>query len=112
MKYDLFVAFSRTIEGIPAKAILRTMELEMWMIQDDLAHNRTIPIEDAFSILGFCQFLKAIQIGVQTHPIALPLEHLPFYRETVGRLIESGELPSDAREQFDHALPSGLLLAA
>jgi hypothetical protein len=112
MRYDLFIAFSRTIAGIPAKAILRAMELEIWMIQDDLAHNRTMPIEDAFSILGFCQFLRAIRLGVHVHLSALPMEHLPFYRETVGRLIESGELPSDAGEQFDTAFSDGFLQVA
>ena len=109
MSYDLFVAFSRTIEGIPAEAVLRAVELERWMIQDDLAHKRTMPIFDALSILGFCHFLKAIKLGMEIHPSALPVEHVPFYGKTVGRLVEAGELPLSAREQFDTAFSDGFL---
>lgn len=109
MRYDLFVAFSRTIENIPAQAVLRAVELERWMIQDDLAHQRTVPLHEAASILCFCNFLKTAKFGGEIHPSVLPMEHVPFYRKIVERLIEAGELPSSAKGQFDVTFEDGFL---
>ena len=97
------------IESIPDKGVLRAVELERWMIQDDLANKRTVPIHDATSILDFCHFLTAAKLGGEIHPSVLPMEHVPFYRETVGRLMKAGELPAYAIEHFDATFSDAFL---
>ncbi len=109
MDYELFIAFSRTIGLIPAKAVLRAVELERWMIQDDLSCQRDVPLQDAASILSFSHFLKAVKAGEQIHPASLPPEHIPFYHDTVERLVEAHELPANSTEQFDHAFADDFL---
>jgi hypothetical protein len=111
MGRELFAVFSRTIDGIPAKAVPRAVELERWLIQDDLAHQRNVSIHDAASILCFCHFLMAAKSGEEIHPSVLPMEHVPFYRQTVERLVEAGELPSTAIAQFDITFSDGFLSA-
>src|ERR1700722_12629437 len=63
VSYHLFEIFSETIGDIPAKGILWAIEMERWMIQDDLVNKRTLSILDTISILRFCNFLKAAKHG-------------------------------------------------
>jgi hypothetical protein len=99
------------IESIPAESVLAAAELERQMIKEDMAHKRTLPIQDAVSILSFCHFLKAVKLGTDIPPGFLPVEHVPFYRNTVERLIVSEELPFGAKEQFDAAFSANFFKA-
>lgn len=99
------------LETLPAKVVLKAVELERQMIKADLEHKRTLPIKEAQSILIFCFFLTSAASGTQIPPIGLPIQHVTFYRKTVDRLVAAGELPFHAREQFD-ATFSALFLRA
>ncbi len=81
------------------------------MIQDDLACQRDVPLHDAASFLSFSHFLKAAKASEDIHPASLPPEHVPFYHETVERLVEAHELPANATEQFDNAFADNFLNA-
>jgi hypothetical protein len=51
--------------------------------------------------LSFCRFLQAAQSGAEISPVGLPLDDTAFYRKTTERLVAAGELPPNARDQFD-----------
>ena len=70
-----------------------------------------MPQADERSILAFSNFLKSAAGGVCLPSIALPIEHLVFYKRTIERLIEAGELPYEANERFDETFSSGFLKA-
>jgi hypothetical protein len=108
MKAHLFEAFMRMIESLPANGILLVAELQGQMIEDDLSQKRILPMEEAVSVLNFCRFLQAVARGDGIFPTVLPLQHLTSYRKTVNRLMEAGELPLNAREQFDRTFLSVL----
>jgi len=91
------------IDKMPAGAIVAAVEREAQMLTDDLAHGRLSPDGEARSILSFCHFLEAVQSGVKTPPVALPITDTAFYRKTTERLIQAGKLPGGAKERFDVA---------
>jgi hypothetical protein len=99
---SLFNSFSTTIDEMPTEGIFGVLELERWMIEDDLARKRTLPIEEARSILSFCHFVDAVKHGSQISPAVLPMMHVVFYRGTVRRLIEAELLPFNTSEQFEN----------
>lgn len=101
MSVRLFESFCVMIDKIPAKGVLTAVELERQMVQNDLAQKRTLPLKDAHSILAFCNFLKHTVNGIHSVSTTLPLQHLSFYKKTVARLIEAGELPFETKELFD-----------
>ena len=90
------------IDGMPTQGIIGALELERRMIDDDFARKRTLPLEEARSILSFCHFIEAVRQGSQISPVALPILHVGFYRKTVRRLIEAESLPLEAGEQFEN----------
>jgi len=83
--------------------VLRAIALEARMIKDDLIYHRDSLSEDAVSILSFNHFLHAAKSGSPFFHRTLPPEHMPFCHEVVKRLIDAGELPYTAKEQFDDA---------
>src|SRR5690349_12453156 len=95
----LFDSFARMIESAPPKAVIRAAEVERRMVEDDLESNRTVPDEEAISVLGFCNFLTAAAGGVVVALPAAPIEHCAFYRKIVQRLVEAGELPFTVKDQ-------------
>lgn len=99
---SLFNSFARMIDEMPMPGIFGTLELERRMIEEDLAQKRTMPIGEVQSILSFCQFIGAAKQDSQILPIALPIQHVSFYREIVRRLIEAELLPLKASEQFEN----------
>jgi hypothetical protein len=107
----LFEPFSKMIASLPPRGVLKAIELEHWMIEADLAHERSMSVRDTSSILSFSRFLLAVKFGMNISPSVLPAEHVPFYRDTVERLIVAGELPANARERFDAAFSTGFLAA-
>ena len=106
MKTHLFEAFIRMIESLPANGFLLVAELQGQMIEDDLSQKRILPMEEAVSVLNFCRFLLAVARNDGIFPTVLPQQHLGSYRKTVNRLMEAGELPLNAREQFDQTFLS------
>jgi hypothetical protein len=109
MSVQLFESFSGMIDTIPAKGVLVAAQLERQMLQNDLAEKRTLPFAAVHSILTFCDFLKNATGGLRTISSALPIQHVAFYRKTVARLIETGELPFEATELFDEAFSPAFL---
>ena len=101
MDPKLFDGFAKMLDKVPEHAVIRTAQAERRMLEDDLAHKRTLPLEEANSILTFCNFLDATLQGSQATFSALPPNHVPFYRQTVERLVEAGELPAGTLERFD-----------
>ena len=103
MAIPLFERFSAMVERLPTKAVVSAVRLERLMLEDDLAHKRTMPIGEASSIISFCNFLENAGDAEHAPRVAVPLVHLGFYRATVKRLVEGGELPYEAGALFDAA---------
>jgi hypothetical protein len=101
MGVHLFNPFSKMIDKVPAGAIVAVAKREAQMLTDDLANGRMLLEGEVHSILSFCRFLEASQSGIEISPVTLPMTDTAFYRKTTERLVNAGELPSDAREQFD-----------
>lgn len=107
MKIRLFESFAQMIDELPAKAILKAVELERGMIEDDLLNKRVTNGETIRSILSFSDFLRAVTHGDTIPSVDLPAAHITFYRKTLVRLVETEELPPDVIEQFDEIFSSG-----
>jgi hypothetical protein len=109
MKNRLFGSFSSMIASIPVSGIPGALELEYRMLEDDLMYKRISDTEEVVSVLSFCRFIRAVADGSNILPVELPNDHVVFYREVVIRLVEAGELPANAIEQFSRTFPSGFL---
>jgi hypothetical protein len=103
-----FASFAEMIDSLPVKGILKAATVERLMLEDDLAHKRTPPTEEAgvHSIVNFCRFLEAARLNLDIFPVAVPVVHFVFYRKTVANLIEAGELPGRAEAQFEATFSS------
>jgi len=108
----LFDTFAAVISEMPARAILHSLELERRMIEDDILSGRTFAEDDSDSILQFCRFVKGMKLAVAqpraavplpVPAVALPREHVDFYRKTVIRLIKAKVLPDDTLKRFELA---------
>lgn len=103
----VFDIFARTIASLPTKAILKALDLECKMLERDSENHRLYLPEDAYSIFCFRQFVRVARFG-GTAPACKPLppDHLEFYKQTVVRLVQAGELPESAMKAFDDAFIS------
>jgi hypothetical protein len=101
MNWGLFESFCEMLESIPIKAVLRAVEAERKMVEDDLNKKRTERDEYVSSVLGFCNFLMLAVCGVYDTITSLPWEHHAFYSKIVRRLVDAGELPSEIIAHFD-----------
>jgi hypothetical protein len=100
------------IDNIPAKGVLRAVELECQMLQHDAVQKRqTLSPEDTRSISVFYNFLKSAADGICIPPRTLPIQHIVFYKKTLERLIESEQLPYEAKEQFHETFLSSFVKA-
>jgi hypothetical protein len=100
---QIFRIFSKMIGNIPALAIVKALDAECRMLEDDLTHFRLTMTTDALSILCFWEFVHMAKLGIFLHcSMHLPTEHIEFYKETLVRLIQAGELPPMAINEFDH----------
>jgi hypothetical protein len=100
----VFGAFSKMISNLPVQAVLKALDLECEMIEDDLKHHRLALDEDTFSILCFSRFVQDVKAGKAMHRLKpLPPDHLEFYKETVVRLVNATELPPSVMGQFERA---------
>ena len=107
----LFEKFADMIEKLPAKAVPRAVLLERQMLENDLAQKRTLPLAEVRSIVAFCSFVENATDAIHAPKISVPIQHLGFYRTTVKRLVENGELPYETGAYFENAF-SALLKAA
>jgi hypothetical protein len=58
MLVNYFYIFTRMIAHLPTEAIIKALDLECNMLEDDFEHERLASLEDANSILCFRQFLR------------------------------------------------------
>jgi hypothetical protein len=109
---SLFESFADMIEFIPPGAIVDTLERESHMLIEDLRCNRPVPKDEADSILIFCRFVDVLRRGlpISIMDAALPASHLEFYRKTIDRLVQAGELPAAAPDEFDRCFCAGNLV--
>jgi hypothetical protein len=107
-RFDLFV---HIIDRTPTNTVLDAIKLEHWMLEDDLLYKRVAETREVDSILHFCQFIAAVTEEDKILPVKLPAKHITFYRNVLLRLIEAGELPATAKEQFNDTFGSDYLKA-
>jgi hypothetical protein len=104
MKMAIFRIFSKTIDSLPAQAILKALEAECQMLLDDFARYGRELTDDGLSILSFAEYVHMIQAGaIMRCSTYLPPDHVDFYKETIVRLVQAGELPAMAVDEFDFA---------
>src|ERR1700723_1867891 len=102
MPRHIFDLFTRTITDLPIKAVIKALDLECKMLEEDFAHNRLAMPKDALSILCFWQFVRTVKSGETMRCVKpLPAVHIEFYKTTIVRLVQANELPPSAMEQFD-----------
>jgi hypothetical protein len=109
---QLFDKFAEMVEKLPTRAILKAVQLERQMLESDMAQKRTLPIADARSILAFCDFLQNGPSANRQARISIPIQHLGFYRGIVKKLVEVGELPSQAGKVFEQSFSAAMLETA
>ena len=101
---ESFNTFAEKVAGMPAKAILKSMDLGCKLLEEDLDGYRSSFTGDEFSILYFRQFLRTATSGEVMHCIrCFPKRHIEFYKHTVARLVQAGELSSSALDKFEGA---------
>jgi hypothetical protein len=101
--FYIFDLFARMITDVPAREVIHELDLESKMLEHDLWRRHLPLTQEAFSILRFCQFVRAAKTGREMCFVdALPPDHIEFYKTTVVRLIQANELPLSATNQFDH----------
>lgn len=101
---QIFRIFSNVIRNLPTPAILKTLDAECHMLEDDMEHYRFNMTPDVLSILCFRGFVKMAKAEtVMRCYLRIPPEHVEFYKETIVRLVQAGELSPSAMEQFDEA---------
>lgn len=99
----IFRVFSKTIGSLPAQAVLKALEVECQMLQDDLMRYDRELTDDGLSILYFGQYVQMVKTGnIMRCSRHLPHEHVEFYKETIVRLVQAGELPALAMDEFDY----------
>ena len=109
MDAHLFETFSKMIEKIPAKGIVKAVDIQCRMIEGDLLRKRSMPMKSAASIIAFGQFLQAVVQGKAVSPATVPMHHIPVYRSIIEKLADAHELPPTANDQFDTAFPGALM---
>jgi hypothetical protein len=103
MGVDLFEQFAAMVERLPVRAVLSAVVLQRKMLEDDLAHNRTVPLDDVHSIIAFSEFLENAPETMRLSKTTVPIRHFGLYRATIKRLVEAGELPWESAGLFDAA---------
>jgi len=112
MRPCLFDSFADMIGALSTATVLRTLERESVMLEQDLVQPRLSSPFEVSSILSFCWFVEAIRQGWPTFAIpATPPVHLVFYRTTLQRLVAAGELPVAAKTRFDGTFCTRRLVA-
>jgi hypothetical protein len=95
---------------MPTKGILLAVERQQRMMEEDLVNERNLDEGEVMSVLNFCQFIKAVKLGLNApSPCVVPVGHVAFYRKIVEKLIEAGELPAYAKNQYDEVFAKDFL---
>lgn len=106
MSLQVFDLFAKMITGLPPRAVLKALDLECKMLEDDIQNHHLVLAEDAFSIICFRQFVRMAKQGEAMRCIKpLSPDHVEFYKQTIVRLVHADELPPAAMEQFDYTFP-------
>ena len=105
---QLFEKFAEMVDKLPTRAVLKAIQLERQMLESDMAQKRTLPIAEVRSIVAFCDFLQHGPSANRASRISIPIQHLGFYRGTVKRLVEDGELPYQTSEVFEHSFSAAM----
>jgi hypothetical protein len=108
MKTSLFESFAKMIDRVPDKEILKAIELEQGMLEDDFIYKSSLETPEVDSILSFCLFVNASMDGDSISPVELPSRHVEAYRKIVWRLVGAGEKPYGLKNEFDLTYNSGL----
>lgn len=104
MQFESFDLFAERIVTVPAKAILKDLDLNCKLLEEDLSLYRSAFRTDEYSVLCFRQFVRTAKSGNGNYPRqCLPPDHLELFKHTVIRLVYAGELPPAAIDQFDGA---------
>jgi len=111
MNWGLFESFCEMLESIPAKALLRAVEAERRMVEEDLQPKRAERDPYLISVLSFCNFLTLAVCGVYASMAVLPVEHRKFYGKVVQRLVDAGELPRGSTEHFNSSFAPAIRFA-
>jgi hypothetical protein len=109
---QLFEKFTEMVEKLPSRAILKAAQLERQMLESDVAQKRALPMAEVRSIIAFCDFLQNGPSAIRASRISVPIQHVGFYRSTVKRLVEHGQLPCQAGTTFETAFSAAMLEAA
>lgn len=112
MGVELFEKFAEMVDKLPAKAVLSAVQLERQMLESDMELRRSLPMVDVRSITAFCSFLENATDAIRAPRVPVPVQHLSFYRDTIKRLVEDGELPCEAGALIDRAFVPVMLNAA
>ncbi len=103
MNHRPFEMFCEMIDGLPPEAVLKAAAVELGLLNGDLASGRTVPSQDTTLIRTFCRFLEGATHGRLVLPPTMPMTYWIFYERTVERLVAAGELPRNAKEDFEAA---------
>jgi len=102
---SLFNAFADLVELLSPALVIQATELQGGILERALDRNRPVPRDEAMSIISFCRFIRAIRQSPGSLPLfapPIPSVQLAFYRKTVSRLIQAGELPESTLREFDY----------
>lgn len=103
MGVSLFEQFAAMVQRLPTRAVVSAVILQRKMLEDDLAHKRTVSIDEVRSIIAFSDFIENAPETTRLPKATVPIHHLALYRATVKRLVEAGELPWECAGLFDAA---------
>jgi hypothetical protein len=100
MSLHIFRIFTKMIAVLPVEAVIKALDLECKMLEDDFEHQRLTSSEDATSIFSFRRFVHMARLGQAMQSVRpVPPDHLEFYKETIVRLVQANELPPSTMEQ-------------
>lgn len=90
------------VSEVPDEAILKILDFKCKTIRNDLGNQYWGLTAEAYSVLYFRLFLRAVKYDQPLHNvILLPAQHIEFYKTTIARLVKVQELPPTALERFD-----------
>jgi len=83
----LFRFFSDIIDGVAPAGVIRAVDLQCRILEDDVMAARSKLTDEAWSILGFRLFIWGLKTGRPVRGIlSFPMEHIDFYKRPLQRL--------------------------
>lgn len=96
------------VPTLPPAAAMKAAAVERRMLEEDARMGRGGRSGDASSVLAFCRFLESAGKGNPATCREVPAEHLASYAKIVQKLVEAGELPPSAKDEFEATKASTL----